>query len=168
MMEVVKDAQPDQFPKFSSPTSHVLPPGRYLMWTREPQSNMLGRGPLSELETEAKPPSGIFLCLESSVSDEADMRMSLPKDVPENWNRWIHRTIWCSWLRCAFCYLRQLEWPSQSTPHLVVVRLAIAALVGLMSLPLKLWSQRKHLRIWGAVATVFSLLSIMSLFLTNN
>jgi len=42
MMEVVKDAQPDQFPKFSSPTSHVLPPGRYLMWTREPQSNMLG------------------------------------------------------------------------------------------------------------------------------
>jgi hypothetical protein len=42
MMEVVKDAQPDQFPKYSSPTSHVLPPGRYLMWTREPQSNMLG------------------------------------------------------------------------------------------------------------------------------
>ena len=42
LMEVVKDAQPDQFPKFSSPTSHVLPPGRYLMWTREPQSNMLG------------------------------------------------------------------------------------------------------------------------------
>lgn len=42
MMEVVKDVQPDQFPKFSSPTSHVLPPGRYLMWTREPESNMLG------------------------------------------------------------------------------------------------------------------------------
>lgn len=42
LMEMVKDAQPDQFPKFSSPTSHVLPPGRYLMWTREPQSNMLG------------------------------------------------------------------------------------------------------------------------------
>lgn len=42
LMEVVKDAQPDQFPKFSSPTSHTLPPGRYLMWTREPQSNMVG------------------------------------------------------------------------------------------------------------------------------
>lgn len=42
LMEVVKDTQPDQFPKLSSPTSHILPPGRYLMWTREPQSNMLG------------------------------------------------------------------------------------------------------------------------------
>jgi hypothetical protein len=42
LMEVVKGAQPDQFPKFSSPTSHVLPPGRYLMWTREPQTNMTG------------------------------------------------------------------------------------------------------------------------------
>jgi len=42
LMEAVKDAQPDQFPKFSSPTSHILPPGRYLMWTREPQSNMMG------------------------------------------------------------------------------------------------------------------------------
>jgi len=42
LMEAVKDAQPDQFPKFSSPTSHVLAPGRYLMWTREPQSNMMG------------------------------------------------------------------------------------------------------------------------------
>ena len=42
LMEAVKGAQPDQFPKFSSPTSHLLPPGRYLMWTREPQSNMMG------------------------------------------------------------------------------------------------------------------------------
>jgi hypothetical protein len=42
MMEGVQDAQPDQFPKLSSPTSHSLPPGRYLMWTREPQSNMMG------------------------------------------------------------------------------------------------------------------------------
>ena len=42
LMEVVKDAQPDQFPKFSSPTSHVLAPGRYVMWTREPQTNMTG------------------------------------------------------------------------------------------------------------------------------
>ena len=42
LMEVVKDAQPEQFPKLSSPTSHALPPGRYLMWTREPQSNMMG------------------------------------------------------------------------------------------------------------------------------
>jgi hypothetical protein len=42
LMEFVKDAQPDPFPRFSSPTSHTLPPGRYLMWTREPQSNMVG------------------------------------------------------------------------------------------------------------------------------
>ena len=42
LMEVVKGAQPDQFPKFSSPTSHVLAPGRYVMWTREPQTNMAG------------------------------------------------------------------------------------------------------------------------------
>jgi hypothetical protein len=42
LMEAVKNAQPEQFPKLSSPTSHDLPPGRYLMWTREPQSNMMG------------------------------------------------------------------------------------------------------------------------------
>jgi hypothetical protein len=42
MMEALKDAQPDHFPKFSSPTSHVLAPGRYVMWTREPQSSMTG------------------------------------------------------------------------------------------------------------------------------
>ena len=29
MMEAVKNAQPEQFPKLSSPTSHDLPPGRY-------------------------------------------------------------------------------------------------------------------------------------------
>jgi hypothetical protein len=42
MMEAVQGAQPDQFPELSSPTSHSLPPGRYLMWAREPQSNMIG------------------------------------------------------------------------------------------------------------------------------
>ena len=91
------------------------------------------------------------------------MRMSLPKDVPENWNRWIHRT---RWLLAAGAFLLPapvgLAEPNQR-PILIVVRLAIAALVALMFLPLKLWSQRRHLRIWGAVATVFSLLSIMSL-----
>jgi hypothetical protein len=42
ILEVVKDARPDLFPKFSSPTSCPLPPGRYVMWTREPQSNRTG------------------------------------------------------------------------------------------------------------------------------
>jgi hypothetical protein len=42
LMEVVKNAQPEQFPKFSSPTSHALPPGRYIMWTREPSTNVTG------------------------------------------------------------------------------------------------------------------------------
>jgi len=42
LMEVVKEGRPNQFPQFSSPTRHILPPGRYLMWTREPQSNMVG------------------------------------------------------------------------------------------------------------------------------
>jgi len=42
LMEGEKDAQPDQFPKFSSPTRHVLAPGRYVMWAREPQTNMTG------------------------------------------------------------------------------------------------------------------------------
>lgn len=92
------------------------------------------------------------------------MRMSLPKNIPENWNRWIHRTIW--WLLAAGAFLLPspvgMAEPNQR-PILIVVRLAIAAFVGLMSLPLRLWSQRRHLRIWGAVATVFSLLSIMSL-----
>ena len=85
------------------------------------------------------------------------MRMSLPKDVPENWNRWIHRTIWCLLAAGAFLLPAPVGMaePNQR-PILVVVRLAIAALVGLMFLPLKLWSQRRHLRIWGAVATVFS------------
>jgi len=41
-LEAVKDTQPDQFPKVSSPTIHLLPPGRYVMWTREPQSKMIG------------------------------------------------------------------------------------------------------------------------------
>ena len=97
-------------------------------------------------------------------SDEADMRMSLPKDVPENWNCWIHRTIWCLLAAGAFLLPAPVGMaePNQR-PLLFVVRLSIAALVGLISLPLKLWSQRKHLPIWAAVATVFSLLSIMSL-----
>jgi hypothetical protein len=42
ILEVVKDAKPDLFPKFSSPTSCPLPPGRYVMWTRDPQSNRTG------------------------------------------------------------------------------------------------------------------------------
>ncbi|MBM3801555.1 MAG: hypothetical protein FJW26_04490 [Acidimicrobiia bacterium] len=42
LTEVVKETEPSQFPSFSSPTSHTLPPGRYLMWTREPQSQMMG------------------------------------------------------------------------------------------------------------------------------
>jgi len=42
LLEAVKDTQPDQFPKVSSPTIHLLPPGRYVMWTREPQSKMIG------------------------------------------------------------------------------------------------------------------------------
>ena len=42
VIEAVKGAQPNQFPRVSSPTVHLLPPGRYLMWTREPQSNMIG------------------------------------------------------------------------------------------------------------------------------
>ena len=92
------------------------------------------------------------------------MRMSLPKDVPENWNRWIHRTIWCLLAAGAFLLPAPVGMaePNQR-PILVVVRLAIVALIGLMSLPLKLWSQRRHLPIWGAIATVFSVLSIMSL-----
>jgi len=90
--------------------------------------------------------------------------MSLPKDFPENWNRWIHRTIWCLLAAGAFLLPAPVGMaePNQR-PILVIVRLAIAALIGLMSLPLKLWSQRRHLPIWGTVATVFSLLSIMSL-----
>jgi TIR domain-containing protein len=92
------------------------------------------------------------------------MRMSLPKDVPENWDRWIYRTIWCLLAAGAFLLPAPVGMaePNQR-PILVVVRLAIAALVGLMSLPLKLCSQRRHLPIWGTVATVFSLLSIISL-----
>ena len=92
------------------------------------------------------------------------MRLSWPKDLPENWNRWIHRAIW--WLLAAGAFLLPapvgMAEPNQR-PILIVVRLAIAALLGLMSLPLKLWSQRRHLWIWGSVATLFSLLSIVSL-----
>lgn len=43
LQEVVKDPQPDSFPKFTSPSSHALPPGRYILWAREPSSNMTGR-----------------------------------------------------------------------------------------------------------------------------
>ncbi len=43
LIAVEKDTHPDSFPKFSSPTSHSLQPGRYIMWTREPSSNMTSR-----------------------------------------------------------------------------------------------------------------------------
>ena len=92
------------------------------------------------------------------------MPLRLPKDLAENWNRWTHQAV--LWLVAAGAFL--LPAPAGMTePHqrpiLIVVRLAVAALVGLMLLPLKLWSQRRHLRIWGAVAVLFSLLSIVSL-----
>jgi hypothetical protein len=92
------------------------------------------------------------------------MRLSWPNDFTENWNRWIHRAIW--WLLAAGAFLLPvpvgMAEPNQR-PILIVVRLAIAALLGLMSLPLKLLSQRRHLWIWGSVASLFSLLSIVSL-----
>jgi TIR domain len=91
------------------------------------------------------------------------MRMSLPKVVPEDWNRWIHRAIW--WLLAAGAVLLPapvgMAEPSQRS-ILIVARLAIAALVGLISLPLKLWAQRKHLWIWGTVATLCLLLSFVA------
>ncbi len=92
------------------------------------------------------------------------MLLNLRRDLAENWNRRIHQTVF--WLMAAGAFL--LPAPVGMTePHqrpiLIVVRLAVAALVGLMLLPLKLWSQRRHLRIWGAVAVLFSLLSIVSL-----
>jgi TIR domain len=92
------------------------------------------------------------------------MRMSLPKVIPEDWNRWTHRAIW--WLLAAGAVLLPapvgMAEPSQRS-ILIVARLAIAALVGLMSLPLKLWAQRKHLWIWGTVATLCLLLSFVAL-----
>jgi hypothetical protein len=54
MMEGVEGAQPDQFPKLSSPTSHSLPPGRYLMWARDPQSDMIGPGRVSASGMETR------------------------------------------------------------------------------------------------------------------
>src|SRR5688572_22079744 len=92
------------------------------------------------------------------------MSLSLPKDLAENWNRWIYRAV--LWIVAADAFL--LPAPvGMAEPHqraiLIVVRLAIAALVGLMLLPLKLWSQRRHLRIWGTIAVLFSLFSIVSL-----
>jgi TIR domain len=92
------------------------------------------------------------------------MSLSLPKDLAENWNRWIYRAV--LWIVAAGAFL--LPAPvGMAEPHqrpiLIVERLAIAALVGLMLLPLKLWSQRRHLRIWGTVAVLFSLFSIVSL-----
>ena len=93
-----------------------------------------------------------------------DMRMSLPRGIPENWNGWIHRTIWCLLAAGAFLLPAPVGMaePTQRS-ILIVARLAIAALVGLMSLPLKLWAQRKHLWIWGTVTTLSLLLSIVAL-----
>ena len=92
------------------------------------------------------------------------MSVSLPKNLAENWNRRIYQAV--LWIVAAGAFL--LPAPvGMAEPHqrpiLIVVRLAIAALVGLMLLPLKLWSQRRHLRIWGTVAVLFSLFTIVSL-----
>ena len=92
------------------------------------------------------------------------MPLRLPRDLAENWNRWTHQAV--LWLLAAGAFLLPvpvgMSEPDQR-PILIVVRLAVAALVGLMLLPLKLWSHRRHLRIWGAVTVLFSLLSIVSL-----
>src|SRR5688572_28746013 len=114
---------------------------------------------------EARLPSGICRCLASrSTLTKPDMRVRLPNDLPEDWYRWSHRIIWCLLAAGAFLLPAPVGMadPSQR-PILIVARLATVALAGLMSLPLKLWAQRRHLLIWGTVATLSSLLSIVSL-----
>jgi ankyrin repeat protein len=42
IFEFLKDARPEVFPIFSSPSTETVPPGRYLIWARDPKSGRDG------------------------------------------------------------------------------------------------------------------------------
>jgi ankyrin repeat protein len=42
IFELSETARPDVFPRFTSPSEETLPPGRYLVWLRDPASDVTG------------------------------------------------------------------------------------------------------------------------------
>jgi hypothetical protein len=42
VLEVAGNAEPERFSQLSSPATEPLPPGRYVMWLRDPASNRMG------------------------------------------------------------------------------------------------------------------------------
>ena len=48
IFEFFKDARPEVFPSFSSPAREGLPPGRYVIWARDPKTRR--EGPRTEIK----------------------------------------------------------------------------------------------------------------------
>ena len=42
IFEFFKDARPEVFPAFSSPSAESIPPGRYVIWARDPKTKREG------------------------------------------------------------------------------------------------------------------------------